>query len=280
MKRALILLFAIFILLGSAIYIRTEILIGSIKTEIPVEGFTLPRYELVRASSAGYSELFGDFYWLKAIQYFGDRANYVTERLRHLYPLVNLITDISPLFEYAYRFGGVTLSLLDTNGDVSEKILIKGVQNNNDNWKIPYLLGYVEYYVLNNPRLSAVYYNLAGQIAIRTGETEMRWLLNLSEKLMYDIENTEVMIPVLDKLYREETDPVIKEKYFTKFRQALQARDLKYLQIKIDEFREKFVRTPERLEELIEKDLMTLIPAEPFGNEYGIEDGKIIIIQK
>lgn len=280
MKRALLLLTPTIILLMCAILIRTEILISSVKTEIPQEGFTLPRYELARASSIGYSEIIGDFYWLKAIQYFGEKANHITEKLRHLYPLINLITDISPLFEYVYRFGGVTLSLLDTNGDLSEKILIKGIKNNINNWKIPYLLGYIEYYVLHNPRLAAVYYNLAGQIAIRTGETEMRWLLNLSEKLLYDAENTDIVIPILEKLYYEETDPVIKEKYFTKFREALRDRDLKYLQRKVDEFYAKFKRYPERLNELIENDLITLIPVEPFGMDYGVEDGKITIIQK
>lgn len=280
MKRSLSLLIIIIIFLICAILIRTEVLISSIKTEIPQEGFTLPRYEIARVSSIGYSELIGDFYWLKAIQYFGEKRNHITEKLRHLYPLTNLITDISPLFEYAYRFGGITLSLLDTNGDLSEKILIKGIKNSGDSWKIPYLLGYVEYYVLHNPRLAAVYYNLAGQVAIRVGEIEMRWLLNLSEKLLYDVENTDIVIPVLERLYQEETDPVIKEKYFTKFREALRDRDLKYLQRKVDEFYARFKRYPEKLDELIENDLITLIPVEPFGMDYAVEDGRIIIIQK
>ena len=264
----------------SAILIRTEILFKSVKVEVPEAGFTLPRIELVKAASAGYSELIGDFYWLKAIQYFGDKQNYTTERLRHLYPLLDLITDISPLFEYAYRFGGVTISLLDTNGDLSEKILIKGVKNISNSWKIPYLLGYVEYYVLNNPMLASVYYDLAGVVAERSDEPEMRWLRSLAEKIRIDVEDTDVMIPVLDKMYNEEKDPTLKEKYFTRFRMALQRRDLKFLGRKIEEFKRQYNRYPETLNELVEKKIIPIIPAEPFGGEYDIKDGQIIIKQK
>ncbi|MGB9600188.1 MAG: hypothetical protein ACPL7I_06520, partial [Myxococcota bacterium] len=180
MKRVL-LLALLLILMSGVILIRTEVLLKSVKSEVPSEGFILPKIELIKAASAGYYELFGDFYWLKAIQYFGDKSNYTDERLRHLYPLVNLITDISPLFEYAYRFGGVTISLLDTNGDLAEKVLIKGIRNVPDSWKIPYLLGYVEYYILHNPKVASVYYNLAGWVAVLTEEGDMKWLVNLAE---------------------------------------------------------------------------------------------------
>jgi hypothetical protein len=280
MKKDILLSVLGLLFISSAILIRTEILFKSVKVEVPAAGFTLPRIELVKAASAGYSELIGDFYWLKAIQYFGDKQNYTTERLRHLYPLLDLITDISPLFEYAYRFGGVTISLLDTNGDLSEKILIKGVKNISNSWKIPYLLGYVEYYVLNNPMLASVYYDLAGVIAERSDEPEMRWLRSLAEKIRLDVEDTDVMIPVLDKMHNEEKDPTLKEKYFTRFRMALQRRDLKFLGRKIEEFKQQYNRYPETLSELVEKKIIPIVPAEPFGGEYGIKDGQIIIKQK
>ncbi len=263
-----------------AIWIRSEVLLPKVRTEIPSEGFILPRLELVRAASAGFYELFGDFYWLKAIQYFGDNQNYSTERLKHLFPLVDLITDISPLFEYAYRFGGVTISLLDTNGDLSEKILIKGVKNTPDSWRIPYLLGYVEYYVLNNPRMASVFYDLAGRVAVRTGEPEMDWLVSLAEKILLDVEDTDAMIPVLERMYREEQDPVLRGKYFTRFRMALQRRDFKFLTRKVEEFYNKYGRYPERIDELVEKNIIPVIPAEPFEGRYEIKDGKIIVLSK
>lgn len=281
MKKNIFLTLILISLMISAILIRKEILLKNVKSEVPVEGFILPKTELIKVASAGYYELFGDFYWLKAIQYFGDKSNYTNERLRHLFPLVNLITDISPLFEYAYRFGGVTISLLDTNGDLAEKILIKGIQNVNDSWKIPYLLGYIEYYVLNNPKLASVYYNLAGWIAVRTGETEMKWLINLAEKILLDVQDSDALIPVLEKMYRDEQDPILKEKYFTRFRMALERRDIKYLSKKAEEFNKQYGRYPERLEELVEKNFIPIIPAEPFeGVMYSIKDGKIIVVPK
>ncbi|MGC8927291.1 MAG: hypothetical protein ACP5QK_05135 [Myxococcota bacterium] len=279
MKRVL-LLALLLILMSGVILIRTEVLLKSVKSEVPSEGFILPKIELIKAASAGYYELFGDFYWLKAIQYFGDKSNYTDERLRHLYPLVNLITDISPLFEYAYRFGGVTISLLDTNGDLAEKVLIKGIRNVPDSWKIPYLLGYVEYYILHNPKVASVYYNLAGWVAVLTGEGDMKWLVNLAEKILLDLEDTDTMIPVLEKMYREEQDPILKEKYFARFRMALQRRDLKYLTKKVEEYKGIYGKYPATLEELVEKNIVPIIPAEPFEGRYDIKDGKIIIIPK
>lgn len=280
MKRSLFLALLVIIFLGLSIYVRMEFLMSTVKVEVPSQGFTLPKIHLVKAGSVGFYELVGDFYWLKAIQYFGDKQNYLTERLRHLFPLVDLITDISPLFEYAYRFGGVTISYLDTNGDLSEKILIKGINNTPDSWRIPYLLGYVEYYVMNNPRLASVFYELAGRVAIRIGETEMSWLIGLSEKILLDLEDTDVMIPILEKMYREEQDPVLKDKYFTRFRMALQRRDIKFLNKKIEEFKSRYNRYPERIDELVEKNILSSIPVEPFEGRYEVIDGKLVIIPK
>jgi len=278
--RVITIIMLLVVMVSSAFFIRSEILMTKVRTDVPSEGFILPKVELVKGASAGYYELFSDFYWLKAIQYFGNERNLTGERLRHLYPLINLITDISPLFEYAYRFGGVTITLLDTNGDPGEEILIKGIKNCGDSWRIPYLLGYVEYYVLNNPRLASVYYSLAGLVAIRTGEKEMGWLLSLAEKILLDIEDTDVMIPILEKMYREEFDPVLKEKYFTRFRMALQRRDIKFLTKKVEEFNRLFGRYPSDLNELVEKNIIPIIPAEPFGGEYKIGGGEIYVKPK
>ncbi len=280
MKRTILLIFIVVFMIAGAIFIRASLLLTKVRSEIPSEGFILPRLELVKVASAGYYELFTDFYWLKAIQYFGDKMNYEHMRLRHLYPLLNLITDISPLFEYAYRFGGVTISLLDSNGDLAENILIKGIRNTPDSWRVPYLLGYVEYYVQNNPRLASVYYRLAGTVAQRTGEPEMGWLISLSEKILLDIEDSDTMIPVLEKMFREEHDPILREKYFARFRMALQRRDFKFLTKKIEEYKATYGNYPERLDELVEKNIIPVIPVEPFGGYYGIEDGKIIVLQK
>ncbi|MCX7943704.1 MAG: hypothetical protein N2746_04275 [Deltaproteobacteria bacterium] len=280
MKRAGLLIGLIIIFMMGTIWIRVEMLLPKVKTEVPTEGFILPKLELTKAASVGYYELLSDFYWLKAIQYFGDERNYHTDRLKHLFPLVNLITDISPLFEYAYRFGGVTISLLDTNGDLAKTILIKGVQNTPDSWRIPYLLGYIEYYVLNNPKMASVFYDLAGVVAVRMGEPEMIWLRNLAEKILLDLEDTDVMIPVLEKMYREEKDPVLKEKYFTRFRMALQRRDFKFLTKKIEEFKKMYGRYPSKLEELVEKSVISIIPVEPFNGRYDIMDGKIVVVPK
>jgi tetratricopeptide (TPR) repeat protein len=99
----------------------------------------LPPASAMRVASLGYHGLAADLFWLRAVQYFGERYQ-TNRRFPHLYRLVDLATSLDPRFVEAYRFGALFLSI---GRAFPEAIAIyrKGMEHNPHRWDLPYELG-------------------------------------------------------------------------------------------------------------------------------------------
>lgn len=99
----------------------------------------LPPAGAVRPLFLGYNALAADLFWIRTVQYFGERIQ--TDRnYPHLYRLVDLTTDLDPYFVDAYQLGGLLLSLARAYPEAIA-IYRKGIQFNPDRWELPYDLG-------------------------------------------------------------------------------------------------------------------------------------------
>jgi hypothetical protein len=263
-------------LFATAASARTQAQERLVGLALPDEVSLLPDKAIVTTLSLGLPDLIADYYWLKAIQYFGDERNATTERLKYLHPLIDLVTDLAPNFEFAYRFGGTTLVLRDTNGDLASAILKKGVANFPDNCRIPYLLGFVEYFVNKAPAAAAVWYEHTGLTAARVGVEALVSMTGVAEKLRMDAEDPDVLIPVLEDMFRNEPDPVLRAKAFERWKTALRKSQVRFLQSKVDAFFKKEGRYPADFAELREKDYIFHTPVDPLGGRLGIRNGSVI----
>jgi hypothetical protein len=111
----------------------------------------------MRRMTIGYSALASDLYWIRAIQYFGDRrlkynsgpvpagANYDL-----LYPLLDITTSLDPRFNIAYRFGAIFLAEPLPGGagrpDLGITLLQKGLDAVPDKWEYMMDAGFVHYW--------------------------------------------------------------------------------------------------------------------------------------
>ena len=81
-----------------------------------------------------------DMMWLASIQYYGKQRNVEIWPLRLLVPFLERVVALDPLFEYAYRFGGVAaVGPSERNVDAANRLLQRGHQARPDVWKIPYI---------------------------------------------------------------------------------------------------------------------------------------------
>lgn len=149
--------------------------------------------------SAGHNTIIADYYWLSAIQYIGSNA-IGAEYKKYLAAILNLVTDLSPKFEYPYEIGLLLLpdyneryeklSKEEQDSHIKEAIALgeKGISRGCDATKIerikkendliklstddlyknpcsdfmiPYYMGYVYYWSLHNPVKSSEYYKIA-----------------------------------------------------------------------------------------------------------------------
>ncbi len=62
----------------------------------------IPTTNTIKLSSAWFSNLISDFYWLDAVQYIWWNAIWA-EYKKYLYVMLNLITDLNPYFTYPYQ---------------------------------------------------------------------------------------------------------------------------------------------------------------------------------
>jgi len=143
----------------------------------------------LRRMTAGYNALAADLYWIRAIQYFGDRRLKNTrplearknqprpEQPEHsepvenydlLYPLLDNTTSLDPRFNIAYRFGSLFLAEPAPGGaarpDLAVKLLEKGLAVTPDKWEYMLDLGFIHYWWTHDYRAAADWFQKAGTV--------------------------------------------------------------------------------------------------------------------
>ena len=121
----------------------------------PPEGFEDEDLTLQGARLKGYSlgfeGLLADWYWMKSLQYIGDKIvksekeismdNMKELNPRLLYPYLDNATDLDPRFIEAYSYGALVLPDIDETQAI--KIVKKGIANNPGEWRLYHQLGYI-----------------------------------------------------------------------------------------------------------------------------------------
>ena len=115
-------------------------------TDLNVRGSALKGFAL------GTEGLIADWYYMRSLQYIGDKLIKSTDEVidlenlnslnpRLLYPMLDTATDLDPHFIAAYNYGAILLPAIDPE----KAILIanKGIANNPDKWRLYQYLGYV-----------------------------------------------------------------------------------------------------------------------------------------
>jgi tetratricopeptide (TPR) repeat protein len=105
----------------------------------------------VRRLSLGFNGLVADWYWMRTLQYVGNKIlNYQGRlqldnlgplNLRLLGPLLDATTTLDPQFLAAYEYGAMVLPAV--NIDEAKELLKKGVAANPSSWRLYQNLGYI-----------------------------------------------------------------------------------------------------------------------------------------
>jgi len=146
--------------------IRPALPAGYEDEDLSLQGARLKGY------SFGFEGLIADWYWMKSLQYVGDKilknpsANVSIEDLtalnpRLLYPYLDNATTLDPQFMTAYYYGAVVLPSI--NKEQAIMLVQKGIANNPDNWRLYQQLGYI-YWKLNDYEKAAEVYSQGAAI--------------------------------------------------------------------------------------------------------------------
>lgn len=106
----------------------------------------------VRGFALGTEGLMADWYFMRGLQYIGDKLlKHADEDIdlndlrplnpRLLYPYLQNATDLDPHFIAAYSYGAVVMPAIDPNKAID--LARKGIANNPDSWRLYQHLGYI-----------------------------------------------------------------------------------------------------------------------------------------
>jgi len=97
----------------------------------------------------GFDTILADILWVKAIQYLGGIPKITEAEGAVIYKMFDRITDLDPQFTEAYKLGGLTLSVEESEKAIS--LLEKGIVNNeNIDWTVPYYASISAFFHLKN----------------------------------------------------------------------------------------------------------------------------------
>ncbi len=127
----------------------------------------------LKGFALGTEGLIADWYFMRALQYIGDKmlsSKSETVNIddlrdlnpRLLYPLLNNATDLDPHFIAAYSYGATVLPAVDKEKAV--ELTNKGIANNPDSWRLYQHLGYI-YWKLGRYDKAAESYEKGSQIS-------------------------------------------------------------------------------------------------------------------
>jgi len=115
-------------------------------TDLSMNGSRLKGFTL------GMDGLLADWYWVRSLQYIGDKIlsrkadeinmeNLTSLNPRLLYPLLENATDLDPHFIAAYSYGAIVLPAIDNERAI--QFASKGIANNPTEWRLFQHLGYI-----------------------------------------------------------------------------------------------------------------------------------------
>ncbi|MBK9162496.1 MAG: hypothetical protein IPM21_01020 [Acidobacteria bacterium] len=127
----------------------------------------------LRGWTLGSEGLLADWYWMRSLQYIGDKIVKSEEEFinvedlrplnpRLLYPLLDNATDLDPRFMAAFSYGSIVLPAVDPEQAIA--LTKKGIKSNPESWRLYQYLGYI-YWRQKRFEEAAETYDRGSQIA-------------------------------------------------------------------------------------------------------------------
>jgi len=224
----------------------------------------------LRAVSMGFYAPLSDMVWLRFIQYYGEHR--MTDvRFDFLYHILDILTTLDHRFTYAYTLGALMLTHDAQRPDQARQLLKKGMHENPDDWRLPFMYGFINYAFLADYPVACAYFNIASTKP-NAPDMAQRWAAFVTYFKLGDLQSA---LALWIDLYNNTDNPeekIIALYYIEKITMKLH---IERLNSKIAEFRKEFNRLPYDLRELVRAGLIESIPEEPHGEKYYLREGQV-----
>lgn len=233
--------------------------VAAVAEEDPVY---LPDVRFLRLVSLGYHNALADVLWFRTINYFGKQF-----RGQRLYPwlarMCDAVTDLDPRAEHVYAFAGFILPWEAQMPDDGIRLLEKGVEQFPDSWQLHYYLGFTHFYFKDD---------LAGALPHLRRAAELPgahpYVSRLAAMVYSQQYGTAMAREFLEDLGQSGAGSGMENVIRERLKDVDISEHVDLLEAAVQRFRERFGRTPQSLDEVVEKGILSGIPVEPFGYAY------------
>lgn len=237
--------------------------------EIIGELMYFPSGYALRALSVGFDGPLADLVWLRFVQYYGEHRM-TDARFDLMYHILDILTTLDPKFLYAYTLGALMLTHDAERPDQAESLLRKGMILNRDEWRIPFIHGFINYVFLRNYRVAQTYFRLA-TTKPDVPDVARRWYAFVTFLKLGDLKTS---LALWIDLYNNSENPEEKAIASTYIKSIRMQIDIDLLNQKIAEYTEAFGHAPLTLRDIVNAGLLPRIPDEPHGGNYYLRNGK------
>lgn len=235
--------------------------------ELVGELMYFPSGKALRALSLGFYGPLADYVWFRFIQYYGLHRQ-TDRQFEYMYHICDILTTLDPQYTFGYTLGALMLTHDAKRPDQAKALLTKGMRNNPDDWRYPFMYAFMHYALIGDYAVAQRYFFLSASKP-NAPETPRRWAAFFMYKKIGDLETALVLW--ID--FYNSTDNALERQtaqiYINSITMELHE---KLLNEKVTEFKARFHRYPENLEELVEKKIIGSIPVEPHGYDYVIQE--------
>jgi tetratricopeptide (TPR) repeat protein len=224
---------------------------------------------LVKKMAFGYDGLLADFYWMRAIQYYGrrDEADKRAIRYKNLFALFDITTTLDPGLLDAYRAGSCFLAEADPVGAGQPRqaiqLMDKGIQANPQEWRLFYDKGFVHYWYLKE-------YTEAGEVwkaASRLPDAP-HWMASLAAMSLTRGGALEIAAALWERQYRESDRKDVRENAWNHLISIRVSLELSQLQALAEKYKEQTGSYPPSLKDLQRGKPGALPIEDPLGTPY------------
>ncbi len=232
-----------------------------------------PSGQAVKALSMGFYAPLADLVWLRFIQYYGEHR-LTDAKFDLMYHILDILTTLDPQFIHAYTLGGLMLTSDAKRPEWARALLKKGMVAMPDDWRIPFVYGFIHYVFTVDYRTAEAYFRISTQKP-NAPEMPKYWAGYVLFKKLGDLKTALALWLYFYEISENPEEKAIAEVHIQEIQTEL---DIQFLNSKIEEFKNETGRDPFYLKELVIHGLIDSIPADPHGKdyEYIIRKGKAI----
>jgi hypothetical protein len=228
--------------------------------------YYVPSSAYLKVASFGQRNAWADLVFIWSIQYFDRYRREVRDE--YLFHTYDVITDLDPLFQEAYVFGNLFLSL-DRRWDLIYKLADKGLELNPKNYILAWDAGTYAFFQQKDYTQALKYFRIASERS--PGDSRLKDLLANAYKYRGDYEDSLRYWRELEAAHA--TDETDQGRFFVFaaerniFDLTIKI-DLRNLQAAVAAYQKANGRLPSSLEALSRGGFIKRLPADPEGKPY------------